>query len=78
MSWEVSGGRGNNFKTEMEELVRFFASLQKKQKQLKWWGILNQGTKCSEKVKKTLLIKARPFAKGCAALLPQPFEAVML
>lgn len=24
MSWKVSGGRGNNFKTEVEEPVRFF------------------------------------------------------
>lgn len=46
MSWKVSGGRGNNFKTDMEEVARFFASFQKKQKWLQWrgGGILKQGT----------------------------------
>lgn len=34
MSWKVSGARGNNFKSEVVEVVKFFASLQKKQKQL--------------------------------------------
>lgn len=38
MSWKVSEGRGNSFKTEVEELSRFFASLRKKQKQLEWIG----------------------------------------
>lgn len=62
----MSGGRGNNFKTEVEEMARFFCFPPKETKAavVKGWGNIKTRYIVLGKGKNPLLIKARHFAKG--------------